>query len=316
MNIRERTCLPLFLQELLVDVPPALHTMLEEVRIRRGRPIELLSEGRSLWLEDKIVDETICRNLLDKLTHHSVYSFEEQLRRGFITTEGGHRVGLCGQVILQDGNVKLIRDVTSFNIRIARQVKGIANRLLHYLYDGKQQRYFHTLIISPPQHGKTTLLRELTRMASNGYEFNMQAKVNGCKVALIDERSELAGAVQGVPTFDVGMRTDVLDHCPKAEGMMMMIRSMSPQLIVVDEIGQQDDAHALKEAMLAGVSVFATAHGAHLLEVMNRPLFKAIHDLRLFERYVVLQRRAGVNLYMRVYDANGENLASITELKQ
>jgi stage III sporulation protein AA len=318
LKLHERNRLPIFVQELLIDLPPALADKLEEIRIRRGRPVELIVDGRSTWLNQQPVDEAFCRQLLDRLTHYSVYSFEEQLRKGFITMEGGHRVGLCGQVSLQNGAIQLIRDVTSFNIRLARQCHGIADRLMPLLYDAKQQRYVHTLLISPPQQGKTTMLREMARLASGGFATKGQAPqepfaVDGCKVALVDERSELAGCVKGVPVFDVGPRTDVLDHCPKAEGMMLLIRSMSPQLLIVDELGHEADAQALRDAMLAGVSVFASVHGQSMLEVMERPLLRAIHDLRLFERYVVLQRRGGGNLYMRIYDSQGHGLSTLLE---
>lgn len=315
---------PSFLREMLMNVPDDLCALLEEIRIRQGRPLELIVNGRSWWLDAeghltaqehraRRADAKLCREILDRLTGQSVYSFEEPLRRGFITAEGGHRVGLSGTVSIQDGKVKLIREVTSFNVRIARQCQGMAGKLMPWLYDGPNKAFFHTLIISPPQHGKTTLLRDLARQVSDGFVLTSGNPVAGQKVAIVDERSEIAGCVRGVPQFDVGMRTDVLDQCPKAEGMMMMIRSMSPNVLVVDEIGHAADVEALREVLLAGVKVFASAHGERVQEVLRRPMLAPLHQLGLFQRFVCLQRKSGTHTFIKVYDGTGRCLTTLLE---
>jgi stage III sporulation protein AA len=316
--------LPSSITELLARLPPHVVQTLEEIRIRRERPIELLYRGQSVWLAAaggvtadvraaRIASATFCRQLLDHLTQHSVYSYEEQLRRGYFTIAGGHRVGCSGQTTLAGGVVKLIREVSGFNIRLAREKKEFAAKLLPWLYDGKKGMYLHTLIASPPQHGKTTLLRDLVRKVSDGYVDNTNTRISGRKVGLVDERSEVAGCAAGVPQFDVGLRTDVLDQCPKAEGMMMLIRAMSPHVVAVDEIGRAEDAAAIHEALLAGITVFATIHAGHIQEVMNRSLLRPLFEQQLFQRYVMLQRKEGTHTHIKIYDAHGVCLNTLLE---
>jgi stage III sporulation protein AA len=310
--------------ELMARLPPHVAQKLEEIRIRCERPIELIYRGQSVWLAAaggvtadvfaaRIATAAFCRLLLDQLTQHSVYSYEEQLRRGYFTVEGGHRVGFSGQTTLAGGAVKLIRDVSGFNIRLAREKKGFAAKLLPWLYDAKKESYRHTLIASPPQHGKTTMLRDLVRLVSDGFVDSATAAVSGRKVGLVDERSEVAGCAAGVPQFDVGVRTDVLDQCPKAEGMMMLIRAMSPHVVAVDEIGRAEDAAAIHEALLAGITVFATIHAGHIHEIMQRPLLRPLFEQQLFQRYVMLQRKEGTHTHIKIYDAHGVCLNTLLE---
>ncbi|MBC8079593.1 MAG: stage III sporulation protein AA [Gorillibacterium sp.] len=290
--------LPTGLKTVLTKLPQGVLAQLEEIRVREGRSLEILYGGGSSF---PAADGTLSRNpscaytpgredcarLLDLLTRHSLYSFEEELRRGFITVAGGHRVGLAGRTILEAGKVRLIRDVSGFNIRIARQVKGCGAAVLPQLLDKDSGTIHHTLVVSPPQQGKTTLIRDLIRMLSEG----SSGLKSSLKVAVIDERSEIAACVRGVPTFDLGPRTDVMDGCPKAEGMMMMIRSMSPEVIAVDEIGTLQDADAVWEAMNAGIRVIATAHGRNLQEVKSRPALKQLLDGDYFTKMVLLTRQ-------------------------
>lgn len=213
----------------------------------------------------------------------------------------GHRVGLAGKVITEGGKVKAIRDVSSFNIRIAKEQVGIAEPLLPYVYDGR--RFRHTMIIGSPQTGKTTLLRDAARLISSGTN-RMAAQ----KVAIVDERSEIAGCVKGVPQFSFGPRLDVLDACPKAEGMMMMIRSMSPDVIIVDEIGREEDSEAVLEAANAGVSVWTTVHGRSLKDVWQRPTLRAVMEQKVFERFVELTSVPRPGSIRRILDADGSIL--------
>jgi stage III sporulation protein AA len=278
-----------------------LHNV-EEIRLRVGQPVELVLEGKSLFL-DKAPPFSIIgvRHVLDRLGEFSLYTLEEELKRGYVTIEGGHRVGLAGRVVTEKGHVKLIRDISSFNIRIARQkigaAKGLVGWLIHY------KRWLNTLIIGPPQTGKTTLLRDIARLASIGGD-----KLPAVKVGIVDERSEIAGCVKGVPQNDLGARVDVLDACPKAEGMMMMIRSMSPDLIVVDEIGRKEDTEALFEALNAGVSIVASAHGFGLEQLLQRPTVQPLIDQQLFDRYVIISRRKGPGHIEEILDKNGKRV--------
>lgn len=295
---------PANLQSLLHRVPRDVLEGLEEVRIREGRPLEINHGGVFQYVTAAGVltrcpeeaykpDREDGRRLLDLISNHSLYTLEEELRRGFITMPGGHRVGLAGRTVLSGGRVEHIRDISGFNVRIAREIRGAADEILPHLLDSGRRRVKHTLILSPPQHGKTTMLRDLARQISGGHWGQASMTWPGKKVGIVDERSEIAACRQGVPGFDVGPRTDVLDGCPKAEGMMMMIRSMSPEVLIVDEIGRAEDAEAVTEALNAGISVIASAHGASVEELAGRRGLAEFTDSGMFEMYVVLNRTPG-----------------------
>ncbi len=194
----------------------------------------------------------------------------------------------------------MIRDVSSFNIRIARQKMGIAEPLLSYLYES---RWLNTMVIGPPQTGKTTLLRDVARCMSQGVGF---ANIPSCKVGIVDERSEIAGCVKGIPQYEFGPRVDVLDACPKAEGMMMMIRSMSPDILIVDEIGRMEDSEAIMEAVHAGVQLFISAHGFSFDDIRKRPSLKAVMEFGVFERFIELSKAKGPGTVVQVKDREGK----------
>ncbi|WP_051318400.1 stage III sporulation protein AA [Cohnella thermotolerans] len=306
--------LPYQLRSLLSGLPDAVLETLEEIRIRENRPLEIGYGGRFAFVrgDGSVADDyragykpsrEDCKALLEKVTDHSLYAVEEELRRGYVTVAGGHRIGLAGRTVLEGGAVRHLRDVTSFNVRIARARPGCAARLLPALLDKAARTVRHTLIVSPPQQGKTTLLRDLARAVSSGEWNDPSARSwGGRKVGIVDERSEIAACERGVPTFDLGPRTDVLDACPKAEGMMMLVRSMSPEVVVVDEIGRPEDADALREALHAGVRVLATAHASDLSDVFNRPVLALLAREGVFGAYVLLSR-AGGRVEHRVYGA-------------
>jgi stage III sporulation protein AA len=293
--------LPMELQHIIQRIPADVQVKLEEIRIREGRPLEIVyaecsgfadAEGKLRYTPDGAFRPSadLCRKLLEKITNHSLYAMEEELRRGYITVAGGHRIGLAGRTVLEAGKVRGIRDVGGFNVRIAREVVGAADGLLPKLLDKPRKTLFSTLILGPPQQGKTTLIRDLARAASSGEWQHPEAAWSGRKVGIVDERSEIAACVRGVPTFDVGPRTDVLDACPKAEGMMMMLRSMSPEILVVDEIGRQEDAEAIREASHAGVAVLATAHAYDLEDARGRPNLRNLIEEGAFVRCAVIRR--------------------------
>jgi stage III sporulation protein AA len=214
-----------------------------------------------------------------------------------VTITGGHRVGICGRAIVENGRVRTIKDINYMNFRIARQVFGAADRVLNYIIRSPDMIY-NTLIISPPQCGKTTILRDLIRQLSNGIK---NPEFSGKKISLIDERSEVAACSHGIPKNDIGIRTDVIDGCPKAEGIIMMIRSMSPEIIATDEIGRAADADAVTDAVNAGVKVITTIHGSGINDFLGKQTLSRIQK-GIFERYIVLSRRKGVATLETVLD--------------
>jgi stage III sporulation protein AA len=302
--------LPPAIAQCLNQLPqPVLH-QIEEVRIRQGKPLEISYGGKTLFvgssggIEDKEISLCYhptaedCQKMIHSMSNYSLYALEEELRRGYVTVHGGHRIGIAGRAVLERGSVKYIRDITCFNVRIARQVVGAADPVVPYLVDRAHATIRNSLIISPPQCGKTTLLRDIARQLSSGSGPGGQS----FKVGIVDERSELASSYKGVPQYDIGPRTDVLDACPKVEGMMMMIRSMSPDVLIVDEIGREEDSVAIFEALNSGVSVITTAHGADMADVSKRPSIRRLVEEGVFDRYIVLSKSRGVGTIEGIFD--------------
>jgi stage III sporulation protein AA len=293
--------LPKKVAEVVRRLPPTIVEEMEEIRLRTFRPVEVCTRGNPYFLPYTFTDED-AEHLINRLSNHSFYTLEEELKRGYITIEGGHRVGLAGKVILEQGMVKGLRQLSSFNIRIARQKIGVGEPLIPFLFDGTWR---HTMIIGSPQTGKTTLLRDLARIISSGYEpFGIPAM----KVGIVDERSEIAGCLRGIPQLDFGYRVDVLDGCPKAEGMMMMIRSMSPDVLIVDEIGREEDGKAIMEAMNAGITLLTTTHGKNLEDIQKRPILQQILKEQRFQRFIELNRQKGPGSVAHIRGENGEYL--------
>lgn len=270
---------------------------IQEFRLRIGQPLTVLYHNREVVFPT-IVRLQELKETLDYVSNYSLYAYENELKQGFITIEGGHRVGMAGQVLLEHGKVKNLKQISSLNIRISHEILNCADKLFPYITYNKQM--YHTLIISPPRCGKTTMLRDMIRQISDGNKW-----VKGCTVGVVDERSELAGCYQGVPQNHMGMRTDVLDGCPKAEGMLMLIRSMAPQVIAVDELGAPEDIQALRYAMHCGCKMLATVHGESLEEIQRKPLFEQLVKERCFERYVVLKNGKQVGEVAGIYDKCG-----------
>ncbi|WP_272495835.1 stage III sporulation protein AA [Bacillus pinisoli] len=288
--------------------PSHLRERIEEIRLRLNRPLEIIIMGKPDFPRNMntpyIVTSEDTIQLMNRLSQYSIYTLEEELKRGYITVQGGHRVGLAGKVITEKGEVKAIRDVTFFNIRIARQKIGIAESYLPHLLVSTGE-WQNTMIIGPPQAGKTTLLRDLARLVSVGKE---EMNLPSYKVGIVDERSEIAGCVKGVPQLELGWRVDVLDSCPKAEGMMMLIRSMSPDVIVVDEIGSVEDSKAIMEAVNAGVKLMVTAHGNTWADLEKRPSIRPLLELGIFSRFIILSKENGPGTSFKILDSTGHEV--------
>jgi stage III sporulation protein AA len=293
------TFLPKNISVKIKELPTPVLDWTEEIRIRINRPIEIMSKGEPYFIP-YIVTEEDAEQIINKLANFSFYTLEEELKKGYITIPGGHRVGLAGKVILENGLVKAIRNLASFNFRIAREKIGVANPYIPVLY---RNRWRHTMIIGAPQSGKTTLLRDIARIISTG---DTKRKIPPLKVGIVDERSEIAGCVHGIPQLEFGPRVDILDACPKAEGMMMLIRSMSPDVLIVDEIGSKKDSEAIMEAANAGITLIMTTHGKSYEEIKKRPNLTEILRSRVFENYIELTRRKGPGTIDKICDENGK----------
>lgn len=284
---------------------------LQEIRLRAQKPVTIVVGARERFVdnEGQIVDrqDDAARStaqeleeIVQHLCQYSLYAFADEIRQGFLTIQGGHRVGMAGQVILEDaGRIRNIKYIRYLNIRIAHQVKGAADPVLSFLYE--KGRLCNTLLISPPGCGKTTMLRDIIRQVSDGTAYGQ-----GVNVGVVDERSEIAGSYMGMPQNDVGSRTDVLDGCPKVEGMMMLIRSMAPQVIAVDELGSHQDMEALQMASGCGCKLIATIHGKSLAEILNKKYMRYVMEEGLFDRYVVLKRENGNCVVEGVYGREGK----------
>jgi stage III sporulation protein AA len=293
----------------LTQLSAADWAALEEIRLRTGRPL-MLSGARGEYMLTpegvltgnpeqayRVSADDMLRTV-ELVTGSSLYAVEDELRQGFVTVPGGHRVGLCGRAVVDGGKVRTLKYLTGLNFRISREVRGAADQVLPWLVRGPRAVY-NTLIISSPRCGKTTLLRDLVRQISNGIP---RLGFAGLTVGVVDERSEIAGCYQGIPQRDVGLRTDVLDACPKAEGMMMLLRALSPAVIATDEIGRREDVEALEEMLNAGVSILATAHGASVDDLRGRPVLRDLLGRRIVERFVVLEYRHGPGAVRAVVD--------------
>ncbi|MGE8204482.1 stage III sporulation protein AA [Heyndrickxia sp. NPDC080065] len=292
--------LPKHISNKISELPTPILNNMEEIRIRVNRPIEVTTRGKPYFLP-YLVSEQDAEQLINKLANFSFYTLEEELKKGYITISGGHRVGLAGKVILENGSVKAIRNLASFNIRIAREKIGAAEPYIPILY--KENRWVHTMIIGAPQTGKTTLLRDIARLISSG---NEKRKIPPFKVGIVDERSEIAGCVRGIPQLEFGPRIDILDACPKAEGMMMLIRSMSPDVLIVDEIGREEDSIAIMEAANAGITLIMTTHGNSYEDIKKRPILKQIIETHIFENFIELSRAGGPGTIKKIRNANGK----------
>lgn len=284
----------------------------QEIRLRVHAPLLMVYNNREYYLspvgalskyitDAYILSRHELRETMEYISNYSLYAFEEEMKQGFITIQGGHRIGIAGKTIVDDNGIKTMKFISFINVRLSHQVKGCATPVMPYLYHRGEIQ--HTLVISPPRCGKTTLLRDMIRQISDG-----TGSVPGITVGVIDERSEIGACYQGVPQNDLGIRTDILDCCPKAKGMMMLIRTMSPSVIAVDEIGSREDLEAIEYVMNCGCKLVATVHGSSIEDIKQKPVLRKLVQEKVFERYIILNNREKIGNIGQIYDSRGNQL--------
>ncbi len=292
---------------------------LEEIRLRAGKPVMLSLCGQDgFLLEDGRVLQASAGALQaspDELTEmvyktceNSWYAFQEDINKGFITVRGGHRIGLVGTPVIEGGRIINVKDISSLNVRIAREITGCGVYAAKHLVKGSRDIY-NTLIISPPGVGKTTMLRDIVRIVGNGFP----PAFTGLKVGVVDERGELAACFKGRAQNDLGLRTDVIHGIPKKEGMEMLLRGMSPNVIALDELGNPGDVSTVLQVMNGGVRMIATAHGYDVNQLKNRLGFRELFQVNAFERFVVLSENEKHQYEVKIMDGDGNVLAVDTQ---
>lgn len=251
---------------------------IQEIRLRIGKPIILKLRNNDIVLKYVVRVEEV-QGILQKLCENSIYAYKEQICQGFLTIKGGHRIGITGTVVVEDERIINVKNVSSLNFRIAREVIDCSNVILKEVIDQENQTIFNTLIASAPGKGKTTVLRDAVRQISNGIE---KYKFRGKTVGLVDERGEIAAMYKGIPQNDVGIRTDIVGNVSKSKGIEMLIRSMAPEIIACDEIGTVEDVEAIKKGITSGVKGIFTIHAKNLQEIrQNQPIREMVENKQI-----------------------------------
>ena len=284
----------------------------QEIRLRIHAPLFICYKNKEYYVtrdgrvsqaerEAYRVSREDLRETMELIGNYSLYAYEDEIRQGFITIQGGHRVGIAGKTVTDGDVIRSMKYISFLNIRLAHEIKGCADQILPYIM--QHGKVMQTLIVSPPRCGKTTLLRDLVRQISNGTD-----RTEGITVGVVDERSEIGACYMGEPQNELGIRTDVLDCCPKAKGMMMLIRMMSPQVIAIDEVGSREELEAIEYASNCGCKMIATIHGSSMEDVKQKPVLRKMIEEKMFERYILLDSCGQVGHVAGIFDAMGNPL--------
>lgn len=268
----------------LLQENPQIANELQEIRIRVDKPIILKLKEKDLILQYNILQTEILQ-IVERLCENSIYAYKNQICEGFITIKGGHRVGLTGSCVIENGKITNIKYISSLNIRIAREVKNCSTRILREIIDIENKTIYNSIIVAPPGRGKTTILRDIIRRLSDGIEeINFRGKTCG----VVDERGEIAAMYKGAPQNDVGIRTDIIENVNKNKGIHMLIRTMAPEIIACDEIGSKEDVEAIHYALYSGVKGIFTMHGKNVEDIKNNKQIYELIENREIQKIIFL----------------------------
>ena len=287
---------------------------IHEIRLRIGHPLMIETKEGELFISENglfcdkgqayIVKNRDIKEIVEYISNYSPYAYEEELKNGFITISRGNRIGVCGKAVVGNDGVTTIRNMSSLNIRMSKEYIGCSDKYIELLYENS--KLCHTLIISPPCCGKTTLLRDIIRNISDGY-----GNRKGMTIGVVDERSEIAACYEGVPQNNLGIRTDVMDACPKAYGILMLIRSMGPKVIAVDEIGNKEDVKAIEYSINCGCKIIATIHGDSFDELKQKNVMASLLENKIFQRYIIMSNLPKMGTIREIFNGEGKLIWSI-----
>lgn len=257
---------------------------LQEIRIRINRPIILKLRDIDICI-NYIVTERDIMQTLEKLCQNSLYAYKKQISEGYITIQGGHRIGITGTGVIEDDKIVNLKYISSLNFRIAREIKGCSKKILKEIINLNENTIYNTVLVSPPGKGKTTMLRDIVRNISNGIE---EISFNGKTCGVVDERGEIAACYRGIPQKDIGIRTDVIENVSKEKGILMLLRSMAPEVIACDEIGSKEDVQAIEKLTISGVKGIFTMHGRTIEDVKNNHEVNKLLEKNILEKIIFI----------------------------
>lgn len=303
---------PITIKEILEKEILKEDDFLEEIRIRAGKPIILKFNQKEILIRHFVTSEEIFK-IVQFVCENSIYSYQHQIAEGFVTIKGGHRVGISGSCVMENGKVININYINSLNFRIARKILGASEELLKYILNIEKNTVKNTLIVSTPGAGKTTILKDIVKQISSGIkEFNFEALNTG----IVDERGEIAALYKGIPQNDIGIKVDVIDNVSKGIGMKMLVRSMAPQVIIADEIGTMEDVDAINYAICSGCKGIFTAHGDCIEDLYLNKFIKELIIGHVFEIIIFLDSNKKGNIKeIYNFDINSMKYKNCNEMK-